>query len=86
MSNPEADRLREQVEQISQVRYLLIAWEARAQKRGIRTLADKCDELESWLLNIEDEVAACADRLDPPPTRIGGQQWLKGLTLPAVRQ
>lgn len=80
MTHPEADRLREQCDQIQQVRHLLIGWEARARRHDARVLADKCDDLESWLLNIEDEIAACADRLDPPPTRVTGQQWLAGLT------
>ena len=78
--NPEANRLREQCEQIMQVRHMLIAWEARARRHDMRTIADKCDEIESWLLNIEDEIAASADRLDPPPVRHTGQQWLAGLT------
>jgi len=76
----EAERLREQCDQIMQIRHLLIAWEARAQSHGIRTLAAKCDDLEAWLLNIEDEISAIADRLDPPPVRATGQQWLAGLT------
>ncbi|CAB4165913.1 hypothetical protein UFOVP853_3 [uncultured Caudovirales phage] len=81
----EADRLREQCDQIMRLRHTLIAWEARAQSHGIRSLAAKCEELESWLLNIEDEIAACADRLDPPPMRVTGQQWIAGLTRRAAQ-
>ena len=78
--SPEAKHLREQCDRIAQIRHMLIGWEARAQRDGIRSLANKCHDLEAWMLEIEDEVAAVADRLDPPPTRYTGQQWLAGLT------
>lgn len=83
--NAEANRLREQCDQIMQIRHMLIAWEARAAKHEMRAIAAKCDEIEGWLLNIEDEIALAADRLDPPPMRPTGQQWLAGLTRSAAR-
>ena len=85
MNHPEADRLRDQCDQIMRIRHTLIAWEARAQKHEMRAIAAKCEELESWLLNIEDEIALSADRLDPPPVRQTGQQWLAGLTRRAAQ-
>ena len=82
----EAERLRQQCDQIMALRHELTRWQARAEKQGLREWASKFYDLEAWALTIEEEVMNAADRLDPPPTRIGGQQWLKGLTVPAVRQ
>jgi hypothetical protein len=78
--NPEANRLREQVAAIADVRRKLIIMEVDARKEGYPKTARAFDELESWLINIEDEIDQAADRLDPPPTRYTGQQWLAGLT------
>lgn len=80
MTHPEATRLREQCHQIQDIRHKLIRMEVNARREGYPKSAAAFDELESWLLNIEDEIAACADRLDPPPTRVTGQKWLAGLT------
>lgn len=80
----EAERLREQCDSIMRLRHLLIGWEARAQREGIRSVANKCHDLEAWMLEVEDEISAIADRLDPPPVRETGQQWLAGLTRRAV--
>ena len=82
----EADRLREQVSELADLRRKLIRMEVAAREEGYAKSATAFDELESWVLNIEDEIASAADRLDPPPTRITGQQWLAGLTTPVARQ
>jgi hypothetical protein len=79
MSN-DAERLREKCDMIARLRHELSAMEVRSQKLGYLSLSAKCHDLEAWALEIEDEVAAIADRLDPPPTRYTGQQWLAGLT------
>lgn len=76
----EADRLREQIAELGTLRHKLIRMEIAARQEGHPRSAAAFDELESWILCIEDEIAASADRLDPPPTRFSGQQWLAGLT------
>lgn len=81
MTHPEATRLREQCDKIMAIRH----WLTRIETLNHCGVADMANRLESELLNVEDEIAAAADRLDPPPTRITGQQWIAGLTVPVVR-
>ena len=80
MTHPEATRLREQCDRLMAIRHMLIAWEARAHRTEYRDAAARFHDLEAWMLEIEDEIAAAADRLDPPPVRYTGQQWIAGLT------
>ena len=47
-------------------------------------LATTADSLEWRVLRVEDKLHAAADRLDPPK-EVTGQQWLRGLTVQAVR-
>lgn len=72
----EADRLREQAHRLGLIRIILINFEVSARNAGYRALASQCDMLEGELADIEDKIAASADRLDPPPERMSGAQMI----------
>lgn len=81
----EAERLREICDQIMAIRHFLSRIEGTAMTDGWVTMAAMANRVESDLLPIEGAIMDAADRLDPPPTRLTGQQWIKGLSVPVVR-
>lgn len=72
----EAERLREEANRIGLIRIILINFEVSARNAGYRALASQCDMLEGELADIEEKIAAAADRLDPPPKRMTGAQMI----------
>ena len=72
----EADRLREQVDRLMALR----TWLMRVEVHSKGALSEIANRLESEIVSVEEAIDAAADRLDPPPVRYTGQQWLAGLT------
>ena len=72
----EADRLREQVDRLMSLR----TWLMRVEVHSNGALSEIANRLESEIVSVEEAIDAAADRLDPPPVRFSGQQWIAGLT------
>ena len=81
----EAERLREQGYKLEAIRTWLQRVEGTAMTDGWVTMAAMANRVESEILTVEDAIMASADRLDPPPTRITGQAWIRGLVTPTAR-
>jgi hypothetical protein len=81
----EAERLREQGYKLEAIRTWLQRVEGTAMTDGWVTMAAMANRVESEILTVEDAIMECADCLDPPPTRITGQAWIRGLVTPAAR-
>jgi SpoU rRNA methylase family enzyme len=81
----EAERLREQAYRLEAIRTWLQRVEGTAMTDGWVTMAAMANRVESEILIVEDAIAETADRLDPPPTRLTGQAWIRGLSVPVVR-
>lgn len=76
MTHPEATRLREQVDRLMALRH----WLMRVEVNSNGALSEIANRLESEIVSVEEAIDAAADRLDPPPVRVTGQQWISGLT------
>jgi hypothetical protein len=81
MTHHEATRLREQVDRLMALR----TWLMRVEVNSNGALSDIANRLESEIVSVEEAIDAAADRLDPPPARFSGQQWIAGLSVPIGR-